>query len=184
MSNAFKKVLWLFTVMLVFQTALSGAELTNANKREIVYEMYGDYKKDFSSVNDISPLEAMRLMKTANVLFVDVRRPAEISVSKLHNAITSDEFLKNPYRYENVRIVAYCTVSYRSGMFAKEMEKKGIRIDNLTGGLLAWVLEGGRVFDSHGETKRIHVYDQKWNYVPKGYEIVMFNFFEIYFQFS
>lgn len=96
MSNVFKTILCLFTVMMVFQTASSGADLTNANKREIAYRMYGNYKKNFSSVNDISPREAMRLMKTANVLFVDVRRPAEIKVSKLPNAITSEEFLKNP----------------------------------------------------------------------------------------
>jgi len=68
-------------------------------------------------------------------------------------------------------------------VFVKEIEKKGIKINSLTGGLLAWVLEGGKVFDIHGETKRIHVYDLKWNYLPKGYEIVIFNFFEKYFQF-
>ena len=69
-------------------------------------------------------------------------------------------------------------------MFVKEMEKEGIKIDNLSGGLLAWVLEGGKVLDNHGETKRIHVYNKKWNYLPRGYEIIMFNFFEKYFQFS
>jgi sodium/bile acid cotransporter 7 len=69
-------------------------------------------------------------------------------------------------------------------MFAEEMEKKGIRINNLAGGLLAWLLEGGKVFDDHGETKRIHVYNQKWNYLPRDYEMVMFNFLEKYFNFS
>ena len=185
MKYFFQSVLWfrLFAGMLIFQTVLCGAELTNANKKEIVYKMYTDYKKDFSSVHEISPREAMRLMKTANVLFVDVRKPAEMDVSMLPNAITKEEFLKNPSKYKDVKIVAYCTISYRSGMFAKKMEKKGIRINNLAGGLLAWVFEGGKVFDTHGETKRIHVYGQKWNYLPRGYEMVMFNFFEKYFQF-
>jgi sodium/bile acid cotransporter 7 len=118
------------------------------------------------------------------VIFVDVREPAEINVSMLPDAITREEFLKNPSRYKDVKIVAYCTISYRSGMFVKEMERKGIKISNLAGGLLAWVLEGGKVFDTHGETKRIHVYNKKWNYLPKGYEMVEFNFFEKYFQYS
>jgi len=184
MDSVFKIVLWLFAGMLVLQNAPCNAELTNATKKEIIYGMYGDYKKDFSSVDDISPREAMLLMKTAEVLFVDVRRPAEMNVSMLPNAITSNEFLKNPSKYKDFKIVVYCTISYRSGMFAKEMEKKGLKISNLSGGLLAWVLEGGKVFDTHGETKRIHVYNQKWNYLPRGYEMVEFNFFEKYFQFS
>jgi hypothetical protein len=27
------------------------------------------------------------------------------------------------------------------------------------------------------ETKRVHVYGEKWNYLPEGYEAVMFGFF-------
>ena len=183
MRNHFHMNLWLrlLTGILIFQAMFCNAELTDARKKEIVYQMYADYKKDFPSVHDISPREAMRLMKTADMLFVDVRKPAEMNVSMLPNAITKEEFLKNPSKYKDVRIVAYCTISYRSGIFAKEMEKKGIRINNLAGGLLAWVLEGGKIYDAHGESKRIHVYGQKWNYPPRGYEPVMFNFFEKYF---
>lgn len=184
MSNVIKTVLWLITAMIIFNAVSIGAELTNADKREIVYNMYGNYKKDFYSINDTSPHEAMRLMKTADVLFVDVRKPAEMNVSMLPNSTTREEFLKNPSKYKDFEIIAYCTISFRSGVFAKEMEEKGLKINNLTGGLLAWVLEGGKVFDTHGETKRIHVYDQKWNYLPNGYEMVMFNFFEKYFQSS
>ena len=65
-------------------------------------------------------------------------------------------------------------------MIVKEMERKGVNINNLAGGMLAWVLEGGKVFDTHGETKRIHVYSKKWSYLPEGYEMVGFNFFEKY----
>ena len=59
--------------------------------------------------------------------------------------------------------------------------KKGVHVENLRGGVLAWVFEGGRVYDAGGETKRVHVYGKKWNYLPKGYEPVMFGFFERYF---
>ncbi len=184
MSNIFKTARWLLTAMLVFKAASIGAELTNADKREIVYKLYGSYKKQFSSINDTSPLEAMRLMKTANVIFVDVRKPTEMNVSMLPNSITREEFLKYPSEYQDVEVIAYCTIGYRSGVFAREMANHGIEINNLSGGLLAWVLEGGKVFDTHGETKRIHVYDQKWNFLPNGYEMVIFNFFEKHFQFS
>jgi sodium/bile acid cotransporter 7 len=181
MKNLLNLSIWFYSGLLIFQTTPCRAGMSNASKKAIVYKMHEDYKKGFSSVEDITPRDAMRLMKTDSLVFVDVRRPAEVSVSKLPNAITSEEFLKDPNKHKNAIIVAYCTISYRSGVFAEEMEKKGIKINNLAGGLLAWVLEGGKIFDTQGETKRIHVYGQKWSYLPKGYEMVMFNFFEKYF---
>lgn len=180
-KNLLNLAICLFLGLLIFQSVPCGAGVTNASKKEIVYKIYEDYKKGFSSVQDITPRNAMRLMKTGNLVFVDVRRPAEISVSKLPNAITLGEFLNDPMKHENAILVAYCTIGYRSGIFAEQMEKKGIKINNLAGGILAWVLEGGKIFDTQRETKRIHVYDQKWSYLPKGYEMVMFNFFEKYF---
>jgi rhodanese-related sulfurtransferase len=172
---------WSFAVILFPQAALTDSELTDAQKKEIVYQMYADYKKDFPGVKDISPLEAMKLMKEGRVVFVDTRSPAEMKVSMLPNAVTKDEFLKDPSKYKDQTVVGYCTISYRSGLFAEEMARKGIMIYNLSGGLLAWVLEGGKVYDANGETKRIHVYDEKWNYPPKGYESVMFGFWDKYF---
>ena len=101
-----------------------------------------------------------------------------MEVSMLPHAITQEEFLKDPGKYKDKTVVAYCTISYRSGKFAEEMAKKGIPILNLKGGLLAWVLEGGKVYDSHGETKRIHVYGKEWDYPPAGYESVKFGLFD------
>jgi len=43
---------------------------------------------------------------------------------------------------------------------------------NLRGGLLAWVHDGGKVYDRNGETRRIHVYGRKWDLGPKDYEAV------------
>ena len=167
--------------MLFPSNVLGDSELTDAQKKKIVYQMYADYKKDFPGVKDISPLEAMKLMKQGRLVFVDTRSPAEMKVSMLPNAVTKDEFLKDPSKYKDRTVVGYCTISYRSGLFAEKMSKKGIMIYNLSGGLLAWVLEGGKVYDANGETKRIHVYDEEWNYPPKGYESVMFGFWDKYF---
>jgi len=171
---------WILTALFFPQAAQSQSELTDEQKKKIVYQMYADYKKEFPEVKDISPIEAMKLMRTGKVVFVDMRRVAEMEVSTLPNAITKDAFLKDPSRYKDWTVVGYCTISYRSGLFAKEMSEKGVMIYNLSGGLLAWVLEGGKVYDSNGETKRIHVYDQEWNYPPQGYESVMFSFWEKY----
>jgi len=176
-----KFCLWIFMALMIPQPVWGGSKLTDAQKKEIVYKMYEDYRKEFPSAKDISPGEAMRMMKTGGVIFIDTRKPSEMKVSMLPNAIPREAFLKNPSRYKGRTIIAYCTISYRSGNFAVRMSEKGFDVYNLKGGLLAWVLEGGKVYDTHGETKRVHVYGKEWNYLPEGYEPVFFSFFERYF---
>ena len=158
-----------------------GENLTDGQKRKIIYRMYDDYRKEFPNVMEISPQEAMKETARGEILFVDTRKPAEMSVSMLPGAITEKAFLKDPEKFKDKQIVAYCTISYRSGKFAQEMAKKGIQILNLRGGLLAWVLEGGKVYDANGETKRINVYGEEWDYPPEGYESVRLGFFERHF---
>ncbi len=59
------------------------------------------------------------------------------------------------------------------------MARKGISLVNLQGGILAWILEGGKVYDKSGkEVKRVHVYGNKWDYVPAGYDTVKFGLWE------
>lgn len=152
----------------------AGASLSDEEKKEIVYGMYADYKREFPAVADISPKEAVCRMKTGRVVFVDTRTAAEMAVSTLPGAISREAFLRRPATYEGQTVIAYCTISYRSGKFAEEMAARGIRIYNLTGGLLAWVLEGGKVYAGGVETRRIHVYGKKWDYPPSGYESVVF----------
>ena len=152
--------------------------LADAQKKEQVYRMYAGYKKDFPNVRDIMPSEAMALYLKDAVVFVDIRKPAEMEISALPGAITREEFMNHPDKYRGKPVVAYCTISYRSGVFARQMAEKGIDILNLTGGILAWVLEGGRVYNTSGETSRIHVYSKKWSLAPDTYEVVMFSLWE------
>ena len=90
----------------------------------------------------------------------------------LPGAISVKEFLKDPSKYRDKTIISYCTISYRSAKFTRELNNKGFTAYNLAGGLLAWVLDGGKVYDSSGVTKRIHVYGKKWDYPPEGYQAV------------
>jgi rhodanese-related sulfurtransferase len=164
----------LLAVSLPAVSANGGNELTDEQKKDAVYEMYGEYKKSFPTVSDITPTAAMALLKQGGVVFIDTRKPEEMEVSMLPGAIVKDTYAKTPSAFEGKTVVAYCTVGYRSGVFAKEMEAKGIMVRNLSGGILAWALEGGVLYDKNGETRRIHVYEEKWNYAPKGYETVVF----------
>jgi rhodanese-related sulfurtransferase len=153
--------------------------LTDARKKEIVYNLYAEYKKDFPAVDDLTPAQAMALMNSGRVVFVDTRKPEEMAVSMLPGAVSQNQFLNHIDDYKDKTVVAYCTMSYRSGVFAREMAQKGITVKNLAGGILAWTLEGGKVYDASGiETKRIHVYGDRWDYAPAGYETVKFSLWQ------
>ena len=114
----------------------------------------------------------MDLMADQKAVFIDTRKPAEQKVSMLPGAITEKDFLDNYKSYGDHIKIAYCTISYRSGVFVENYQKNGIPVYNLRGGILAWVHAGGKVYDQTGETHRIHVYGQKWNLAPEQYEAV------------
>ncbi|MFZ0242828.1 MAG: rhodanese-like domain-containing protein [Desulfobacterales bacterium] len=174
------KIFWTIAGAVLFTgSALGDGSLSDTQKKETVYAMYADYKKDFPAVTDISPQQAMALLKNDDIVFVDTRKPAEMTVSMLPHALSRNEFLDHPEKYGGKTVVGYCTISYRSGLFAREMAQKGITVRNLKGGILAWTLEGGTVYDQNGATtKRLHVYGKKWDFAPAGYETVMFGLWE------
>jgi len=173
--------IWILGDVLILQPALGEPVLSDSQKKEFVYKMYADYKKDFPTVKDISPRQTTELMNNTPVVFVDTRKPAEMEVSMLPNAVTKKKFMQNPNVYKEKTVVVYCTAGYRSGVFARQMAEKGITTYNLQGGILAWTLEGGKIYDANGETNRIHVFGKKWNYAPDGYAVVMFGLFGMIF---
>ena len=153
--------------------------LTDNQKKDIVYELYADYRKDFPAIKEISPKNAMGLLESGRkVVFVDTRKPEEMRVSMLPQAITKQAFLNSGDTYQGYTVISYCTISYRSGVFAREMFQKGIILHNLEGGILAWTLEGGSVYDTNGVTKRIHVYSSLWDYAPQSFDTVMFSLWQ------
>jgi sodium/bile acid cotransporter 7 len=161
----------LFSAGLV-QTGWAAESMSDAEKRTNIEAMYRSYKKDFAEIEDIEPAAAMQLLKEGRAVFIDVREEREQRVSMLPGAVTEKQFLKDPSAYAGRTLIGYCTISYRSGKLAAKLKKEGIPILNLRGGLLAWVHEGGKVYDQSGETRRIHVYGRKWNLGPEGYDAV------------
>ena len=168
---------WVLIALLCLAGIARGdRELSDAEKKETVYRMYAGYKKDFPNVKDLSPQQAIELLNQDKLVFVDIRKPEEMAVSMLPGAVSRKHFLNHINQYKDRTIVAYCTISYRSGVFARDLSKQGIAVLNLQAGILAWLLEGGKVYDqSEKEVKRVHVYGDKWDYAPGGYETVKFS---------
>ena len=170
-------LIWLVG-LLAFPAAAAAAEKSDADKTRVVYQMFAEYSKAFPSVPVMSPRKAAALAESSNLVIVDVRQDEEMKVSMIPGAITRTAFLEHLEDYKNKAIVAYCTIGYRSGLFAEQMKANGVDVSNLKGGILGWALEGGKVYDANGISRRIHVYGKKWKYVPNGYEPVMFGFFD------
>ena len=148
-----------------------------------VSEMYEAYKaEDFADVRDISAEEIIREGNTDGAadgesqlfLLLDCRTRSERAVSMLPGALSQEEFESSRDHYAGRKIAVYCTIGYRSGLYARELKGEGVNAFNLRGGVLSWAIAGGEFVDpATGEdTKRVHVYGKKWDLLPPGYEAV------------
>jgi rhodanese-related sulfurtransferase len=108
-----------------------------------------------------------KLARGEKVVFLDVREREENAVSALGGArhlppATVDSAdLALP---ADATVITYCTVGYRSGLAAVELERRlGRPVLNLTGGIIAWFNAGGEVRDPGGRpADRIHPFDDEW----------------------
>lgn len=146
--------------------------LSDAQKSQRVTAMYADYREDFPGIEEIEAADAMALLGDPDVVFVDVREPEEQAVSTIPGAVTGRVFLADPERYRGQRIIGYCTISYRSGKLAARLDRKGITLVNLKGGLLAWVHAGGPLARGSRPVQEMHVYGRKWDLAPQAIETV------------
>jgi sodium/bile acid cotransporter 7 len=165
-------VLAIALAILTTPVGYTAAVSSDTGRRQKIEKMYVDYQKSFPEVPDINPRQAMQLVKKHKIVFIDVRESKEQQVSMLPGAITAEAYLEDPDKYKAYKKIAYCTIAYRSGKFAQKLKNRGITIINLRGGILAWVHDGGKVYDERGETDRIHVYGRRWNLGPENYDAV------------
>lgn len=142
-------------------------------KRKKIEQMYAGYRSSFPNIGEISAEELAPLLAEGKVIVVDVREPEEREVSVLTGSITKEEFESTLGSPGAKKVVVYCTIGYRSGEYVEELMSKGIVAFNLEGSILAWVHAGQQVVTPEGnETKRVHVYSEKWNLLPQGFEAV------------
>jgi sodium/bile acid cotransporter 7 len=146
--------------------------LGDAEKKQRVMTMYADYRTDFPGVEDIAAVEALKLVGDPTVVFVDVREPEEQALSMIPGAVTDEVFLADLDRFRGQRIIAYCTISYRSGKLADRLRRKNMTLINLEGGLLAWVHAGGPLLRGNRPVNQLHVYGRKWDLAPAAIETV------------
>ncbi len=150
--------------------ACSRPPADDAGRKAQVDALYADYKKSFPQTPEITAEAAVALAARGELLPIDVREPAERAVSTLPGAVTAKEYLADPGRFAGKKAVAYCTVGYRSGLWAQKEARAGLPVANLAGGILGWLHAGGSLIDAKGApTKTVHVYGRTWDLAPTGY---------------
>ena len=150
---------------------------TDLKKQEQITAAYRRYAREFPQVKEISAAQLQQLQQQEKeIVLIDVRSPEEIAVSHIPGAITAAEFVSslklNPEQYRDKMIVAYCTIGYRSGLYAQKLQDE-MEISNLSGGLLAWSHTAGKLLNARGNsTHKVHVFGRQWQLTSKAYEPV------------
>ena len=138
--------------------------------------------KSFPEVPDITVKEYIEMKKNNKIILVDHREPEEQEVSMIPDAIPTTKL--NLETIDELPIVVYCTLGYRSGLFVKQLLEKHPylkgKIFNLKGSILSWTHEGDKkLVDKEGnETKKVHVFGQNWDYSNENYEPVYFGYLQ------
>lgn len=141
------------------------------NKKKSVKVMAEQIAKKFPKAPQVTIEDFLDWKKTAHqpIVLVDVREAKEQAVSMLPGAITKDEYEKNLPKFKEYLVVAYCTIGYRSSEYVGELVKKNINAYNLQESLLGWAHRGLSFSIKGSETKKAHVYEEAWNFLPSGY---------------
>ena len=131
-------------------------------------------RTDYPDVATISATALQSALPSQDIVLVDVRTGRERAVSTLPGAISAGDFEDRlaELAAEGKTVVAYCTIGARSSDYARKMGKRGVRVLNLEGSILAWTHAGGDLVNGTGPTRRVHVYGRRWNLAANGYETV------------
>ena len=149
-----------------------GPLLTDIEKLARVEEMVLALEKRFPDVETITVDEVGRLLEKDSVVLVDVREAKEQKVSMIPGAISVEEFEDDEDRYEELTVVAYCTIGHRSSEYAQQLTQRGRRVLNLRGSILAWAHAGGPLVLNSEATRTLHVYGSNWDLAPSRFETI------------
>lgn len=160
--------------LLAALAACSGSRgLTDEQKLARIHELYAEYRSSFKGLPEMTIEQLVSSPRDEeSVVLVDVRTEDERAVSVIPGSISQEEFEARPAELEGRKVVTYCTIGYRSGLYAETLRRQGWDAYNLPGSILAWTHAGGAL-ESEGEgTRRLHVFDSRWDLAAEGYEAV------------
>lgn len=126
-------------------------------------EQYNTNSVPYISVQELA-------MPKTQAVILDARELQEYEVSHLKNALFAgyDNFnlknLEDKLIDKNELVVVYCSLGIRSEDIAEQLKKAGFtNVYNLYGGIFEWKNNGFKVYNTDGETPKIHGFSKEWS---------------------
>ena len=115
--------------------------------------------------------------EASDYVLVDVRTEKERIVSVIKGSVTEEEYESGANAaYAGKKVVAYCTIGYRSGKYVEKLIERGVDAYNLRGSILAWTHAGGELEAPDGTpTKVIHTWGKAWALPRSDHTAVYFD---------
>lgn len=197
-------------------------------KREKAAAMASRCFASFPSVDPIASDEILQLLRQTKqvvkpvdssssaaasptaVWLVDVRSSPEREVSFIPHSVSKDTFEQQLKRMDedqrrdaqaNWLVVPYCTVGYRSGAYAEQLQRRGFANVRNGEGILLWTYlrdsdaqlvrgeysddaaysntSGGEVSSTVAAADSVHTFASMWNLASDRYRPVLFNYWEL-----
>lgn len=153
-------------------------------------QMMKDCTSHFPDIEVISTTDLQRMIKQHDkVWVVDVRDVDERAVSVIPGSISTTELdvaVDAGDVSQSDLIIPYCTVGYRSGMYAQGLKDRGFFNVRNSEGILLWTYsELPLVVKEHsGERKvrEVHTFGQQWDLASPQYKSIYHSSWQMYFN--
>mmetsp|Transcript_7595 Transcript_7595/g.28641 ORF Transcript_7595/g.28641 Transcript_7595/m.28641 type:complete len:192 (-) Transcript_7595:955-1530(-) len=172
-------------------------EKAREERREAANALLSKYAISSDSLPLLSATEIQQRSSAGEtIVLIDVRTEAEQSVSMLPNALAQEafeaDFRASPERFNGAVLVPYCTIGFRSGLYAGKLQRKVRQLEAErpgfqasvanSEGVVMWSYEVGEFWTHDPRSaepkvvKRLHVYGSEWDVAAEDMETTKFGF--------
>src|SRR3990167_4104294 len=141
----------IFRLLLAGLASSFAISTINADKDSSLELLVKDISRQFPRVKQLSTKDLATLLRSPDLVLLDVRQPQEFMVSHIAGAqqispisqTNNCNFAPSRLQLKNKTVVFYCSVGYRSSQIAEalhsKLQKLGVSaIYNLQGGVFEW----------------------------------------------
>ena len=122
--------------------------------------------QSFPTVEQLSTTAlASRIEQGEPMLLIDARQIEEYTVSHLPDArrATSVDEVTAMNPHQDLAVVVYCSVGYRSARLVEQLKASGYQAANLEGSIFQWANENRPLVDANSQqTHQVHPYSPTW----------------------
>ncbi len=133
-------------------------------------EVIRDIRSKYPDVKQLQTEELHSLLleqKSGAIYLIDARTAEEYQISHISRAKNIPYNIKPLTHFKDIKqdipIVVYCSVGYRSSILARKLIKLGfIEVYNLEGSIFKWANEGRPLVQEQTKVYKVHPYNTKW----------------------